>query len=235
MGLYGWVPGESSGLLRHKIKTEIMNYYKTHSDGLLESFWARSGWYYETRAGWSGDITHNYSFEYLNDTLQFCESAAICPGNYKFHYLSSNLNLPPTMPVVGMIKTEAGQFYDGWKISATIMPIYSIWPSFDLSGTYRLDWLEFPGRYTTFLNHILGIRGLWTFTTKISLSAFIQYNTDIDDIIANLRFRYNPREGVDFYLVYNEGLNTEPYSQVPELPISQTRTIMAKFTYTLGR
>ncbi len=32
-------------------------------------------------------------------------------------------------------------------------------------------------------------------------ACFVQYNTAIDDVIANVRFRYNPREGIDFYLV----------------------------------
>ena len=235
MGLYGWGPDESSGLLRHKIKTELMSYYKTHSGGLLETFWIRSGWYFEARSGWSGDVTHNYSFEYLADTLEFCENASICPGSYKFHYLSSNLSLPSTSHLIGMMMTEAGSFYDGWKISTTLMPIWGISPSFDLSGTYRIDWLDFPGRNTAFINHIVGLRGLWTFTTKTSLSAFIQYNTDADNIIANVRFRYNPREGVYLYLVYNEDLNSDPYSRIPALPISDNRTLMAKFTYTIGR
>ena len=115
------------------------------------------------------------------------------------------------------------------------MPIWSANASIDISGTYRFDWIKFPDRGISFKNHILGVKGLWTFNTKISLATFVQYNTAIDDVIANVRFRYNPREGVDFYLVYNEGVNTDPYSRVPKLPVSDNRTLMAKFTYTFGR
>jgi hypothetical protein len=56
-----------------------------------------------------------------------------------------------------------------------------------------------------------------TLTTKTSLSAFVQYNTAIDGVIGNIRFRYNPRDGNDFYLVYDERLHTDRNRQ-PLLP-----------------
>jgi len=69
-------------------------------------------------------------------------------------------------------------------------------------------------------------------TTKTSLASFVQYNTAINRIIANVRFRYNPREGNDFYIVYDEGLNTNLQRVTPEVPLSTGRTILLKYTYT---
>lgn len=68
--------------------------------------------------------------------------------------------------------------------------------------------------------------------TKCSASAFIQYNSAVDAVVANIRLRYNPREGVDFYLVYNEALNTDRYRDIPILPPTNNRTILLKCTYT---
>lgn len=220
--------------MRHNIHTEYIRHNSLHSES-LESLTVQSGWKFEMRSGLSGDLVYNHEVQVLSDTLEICEDVCIEQGEYQYNFISTEWMLPPSSPVVGMIMTETGTFYDGWKVSATLMPIWSASASFDLSGTYRLDWIDIPARNISFLNHIIGIKGLWTFTTKTSLGAFIQYNTAIDDIIANIRFRYNPREGVDFYLVYNEGLNTDPYSQVPKLPVSDTRTFMAKMTYTIGR
>jgi hypothetical protein len=83
-----------------------------------------------------------------------------------------------------------------------------------------------------FTNHIIGLKGLMTLTTTTSLAAFVQYNTAIDRIITNVRFRYNPREGNDFYIVYDEGLNTDLQRVTPELPYSTGRTLLLKYTYT---
>ena len=71
-----------------------------------------------------------------------------------------------------------------------------------------------------------------TLTTNTSLSAYIQYNTAVNKALANIRFRFNPREGNDFYLVYDEGLNTRLTRETPNLPLSSGRTILAKYTYT---
>ena len=69
-------------------------------------------------------------------------------------------------------------------------------------------------------------------TTKTSLSAYVQYNTGVDKVVTNLRFRYNPREGNDFYIVYDEGMNSYLSSETPRLPLSTGRTILLKYTYT---
>ncbi len=112
------------------------------------------------------------------------------------------------------------------------MPKLSIGAGFDLGLTYYLDYVNLSSGTKCFTNHILGIRGLLTMTTKTSLSAYIQYNTAIDKVVTNIRFRYNPGEGNDFYIVYDEGLNSDPARENPRLPFSAGRTVLLKYTYT---
>ena len=56
-----------------------------------------------------------------------------------------------------------------------------------------------------------------------------------DIVVLNFRFRYNPSEGADLFLVLNESLNSDRYSLTPRPPLSQTRTILVKYarTFTL--
>jgi len=54
----------------------------------------------------------------------------------------------------------------------------------------------------------------------------------VKKVSANIRFRYNPREGNDFYLVYDEGLNTNLKRETPFLPFTSGRTILLKYSYT---
>ena len=70
------------------------------------------------------------------------------------------------------------------------------------------------------------------FSTKLSISAFIQYNTAINKVLSNFRFRYNPKEGTDLYIVFNEGRNTWLERELPHLPAYDERNITLKFTYT---
>lgn len=51
-------------------------------------------------------------------------------------------------------------------------------------------------------------------------------------VVANVRFRLNPREGNDLYIVYDEGLHTDIHRLTPGLPHSVGRTVLLKYTYT---
>jgi hypothetical protein len=53
--------------------------------------------------------------------------------------------------------------------------------------------------------------------------------------VLNLRFRYNPSEGTDLFLVWNESLTSDRYALTPRPPLSQARTILVKYarTFTL--
>ena len=92
-------------------------------------------------------------------------------------------------------------------------------------------------------NHIIGLKALYMFNTYLSINAFLQYNTAYNGFITNFRLRYNPREGNDFYLVFNENrgfddtttINAEwpaMGSKTIKSPSYMNRTIMLKYTHT---
>ena len=67
-----------------------------------------------------------------------------------------------------------------------------------------------------------------------SATALLQYSSTADRLGVNARLRYHFREGSDLWLVYNDALNTDRDGlSGPRLPLSQVRTIMLKYTYTL--
>ena len=70
----------------------------------------------------------------------------------------------------------------------------------------------------------------------LSAAALLQYNSTVDQVNANIRFRYHFREGSDLWLVYNDAVNTErDILGRPQLPFSQGRNLMLKYTYTFTR
>ena len=72
-------------------------------------------------------------------------------------------------------------------------------------------------------------------STYLSLTAFVQFNSAQDIVVSNLRLRYNPQEGNDLYLVYDEGFNTDREREIPALPVTKNRTLLVKYTYTFVR
>jgi hypothetical protein len=180
-----------------------------------------------------GYISGVINFEDLADTLSLGnDEIYVLPGRYSFANIMAMFMLSSSYAIGGNILLDAGTFYDGWKFSLATQPMVNIGTSLNLALTYNLDIVKFDKRNLSFTNHIAGVKGLLTLTTKTSLTAFIQYNTAVNKILTNLRFRFNPREGNDFYIVYDEGLNTNLNREIPVLPRSSGRTILLKYTYT---
>lgn len=173
-----------------------------------------------------------FTEDLTDDLILGNNQASVPPGRYSFANLTAAFLTSTANNLSAEFSSTAGSFYDGLRLSFYASPKLKIGTDFDFGLTYYLDYVDFPERSKDFTNHIFGLKGLMTLTTKTSLKTFIQYNTAINKVIANVRFRYNPREGNDFWIVYDEGLNTALHRVTPELPVSTGRTILIKYTYT---
>lgn len=107
-------------------------------------------------------------------------------------------------------------------------------PSLNLSGLYQINYVTFPDRNQQLTASVARLRMLYMFNIAFSVSAFTQYNSLSNGIISNFRIRYNPSEGNDLYIVFNETFNTDRSRMNPVLPITDNRTILVKYTYTFN-
>ncbi|MFC2117674.1 DUF5916 domain-containing protein [Bacteroidota bacterium] len=230
---YGWLPGENSKLFSHKFFIQAMQ-FNSVIDGSLESLSTGPGWNFQTKNVLTGNFSFNYMIEDVREEFSFSDDAEIPVGRYEFFGFNGMLMSPMTKKFYTTINIEGGQFYDGSRLSVSITPVWNVSSSFELSGMYQYNKLDFTDRNQEYTAHIGRFKMVYMLNTKLSASAFIQYNSGIDAVIANFRLRYNPREGNDFYLVYNEGQNSNLYRERPFLPRLESRTIMLKYTYTFN-
>jgi hypothetical protein len=190
-------------------------------------------WKFNAKKGSSWYFAGNWYLENLPVNLILGNNQARVPaGEYSFVNFSGYYESSVTRAFSYTLFTNAGDFYDGWKWSFYTIPNLKIGTDYDIGLYYRIDRVKFPERSMDFTNHIVRLNGLMTLTTKTSLSAFVQYNTAINRVIGNIRFRYNPRDGNDFYIVYDEGLNTNRTRLTPSLPFTASRTVLLKYTCT---
>jgi hypothetical protein len=141
---------------------------------------------------------------------------------------------PMSKPFFVRSMIQTGQYYDGARFSIQAEPTWNLSKHFEFGGTYNFDVVKFDKRDVTWINHILGVKALYMLNTRLSVNAFIQYNKSVHEIITNLRIRYNPKEGNDLYLVFNEGRNTDLTRLEPNLPVYYSRAVMVKYTYTFN-
>lgn len=231
--LYGWIPSGKSFLRLHHLFMDGF-VIQRNSDESTESAEFGPGWTFETKSGYGGTIQSKVYVENLADTFELTDDVDVPPGEYTFYGVEGFFQTPWGKIFSVFTDFQVGQFFDGWRITASARPLWSISSAWELSCLYQFNRVEFPDRLQEFTAHLMRLRILATFSTKFSASAFIQYNGIEDVIVANIRFRYNPQEGNDLYLVYNHGVNTDRYRQVPNLPSLDNQAIMIKYSYTFN-
>jgi hypothetical protein len=230
---YAWLPSAQSFLRLHQI---FLHGYLIlrNSDNTTESAELGPGWMFETNSGWGGSLQPKVYVENLDEDFELTDDVMVPPGEYTFYGVEGILNTPMGRTLSLMPNFKIGSFYDGWRISAGTFYFLNLSSTWQLSGFYEFNRVEFPDRDQKFTAHIARLKILATFTTKLTLSAFIQYSGVEDVVVANVRFRYNPSEGNDFYIVYNHGVNTNRYRDFPLRPFTDNRAVMIKYTYTFN-
>ena len=144
-----------------------------------------------------------------------------------------SLSTPSNKLVSLRLSGAIGTYYDGEMVTfgptqVTIRPSSSV----NLGIDYQYSLVNVEDRGQKFSAHLGRFKTEFTFTTKLSLSMFFQYSSIDKFGINNIRLRYNPKEGNDLYIVYNEEYNTHLMREIPKLPFSEIRSIILKYTYT---
>ncbi len=228
---YGWIPGESSALLNHKVDLMSVLYFE-NSGNTAESIETQLSYEFRFKSDYNGMASFSRMYENVIDTFSFSKDAYVPPGKYAFYLFETHLNSPQTNRFVMGVDFFAGSFYDGTRYSFGLEPALNIGSSLQLGLTYDHNFLRFEKRNQSFSGGVAGIKALFMFTTKLSASTFVQYNSAENNLITNFRFRYNPGEGNDLYIVVNEGRSTFRDIEDPRLPLFNSRSILIKYTYT---
>lgn len=232
--LYGWLPGERSWLLRHSVLAKGYLYLR-NADGGVESSEVGPGYQFTSKSDYYAMIYPTFRFENVPEDFSLSDEAEIPAGRYRFFNWNFTFHTPMSTEnyyLEGLI--DAGTFYDGSRFSIGVSPSWNVSSSLEVSGFYGFDRATFPVRTQKFVSHIGRLRVLAMLSTKFSAAAFVQYSSEANAVTANIRIRYNPREGNDFYIVYNDGLHTNRLSEIPALPHSTGRTLLVKYTYTFN-
>lgn len=228
---WGWLPGIESILFSHNVGFQVLNFYNA-TNGKIESSSLGPEWKFQTKKFLMGSIRLNRMIENVVEEFSFSDDAVIPVGHYEFYGFQAMGMTPMNKKIYAEIMLEAGQFYDGNRMSFTTSPYFNLSSSIVLSGTYQYDVIHFPDRNQEFRNHISRLKLEYMYSTKLSASTFVQYNTFNAALMGNFRLRYNPREGNDFYLVFNEFHFLKPELEIPNLPELANRSIMLKYTHT---
>jgi hypothetical protein len=107
-------------------------------------------------------------------------------------------------PLNVILGTRYGGYFNGTKftLNAEIDYRYQPYASISIVGSYNN--IELPSPYNSAKLFLIGPRLDFTFTNKIFFTAFVQYNSQIDNLNYNFRFQWRYAPVSDLFLVYTE-------------------------------
>ncbi|HWP82873.1 MAG TPA: DUF5916 domain-containing protein [Bacteroidota bacterium] len=228
---YGWRPGKDSPF-QSLVVTMFANAFWNKRTGVVESSEIGPQWSAYFKSGAFVQVSARLFSEELTELFELSDEVSVPIGRYNFSTISGVFQSPYGSAVRTGLSLEAGTFYDGNRFTIGLSPGWSVSKHLDFTLEYQYNNVRFPTRAQTFEAHIGRLRIKSNLSTQLSSIAFVQTNTAAHSVVLNFRLRYNPREGNDFYFVYNEGLNTSRFREIPTLPAIDNRAILLKYTYT---
>jgi hypothetical protein len=231
---WGWRAGRDSPVLRHRLVLRGRSFFRNEGFA-LESLEAGPEWTTDMKSGrrWAASA----SLREERVTRPFGLSGASVPaGEYRWAEGRLAYTQPGGALLRGTLSVEGGRFYDGHRIGFSAGPTWSVSRHLELNGLYqasRITFDERPAGAEQVLVQVARLRARVMFSGALSTAFFVQYTSAADLVTLNARLRYNRREGQDFYLVFNDGLNTERTAFEPARPLSAGRTLLLKYSHAV--
>ncbi len=230
---YGWVYNDKNKkMLRqsvmawawiNKSNEDWRTFLSIYSVGYNLSF--KNGY-----AGWFDLFRHH---DYLTEQFDLSDDVFFPVGSYDYYNFETGLSSPANRLISFKYMLSLGEFYDGTFADLTPVQVnLRISSNINLGLSYQYSQVDVRDRDQHFRSHLVGFKSESTFTTKLSLLMFFQYSSSEKFGVNNIRFRYNPHEGNDFYIVYNGDYNTHLNREYPELPLMDKTQFTIKYTYT---
>ena len=153
------------------------------------------------RAGVAG------SYEFLPRPFQIADGVILPVGGYHFTAARIGYDFGPQRNLSGNVLIEFGEFFSGTKTAVSVgQGRVSITPQMSAEPVYSINWVDLAeGAFTT---HLVGTRATYTVTPWMFTSALVQYNSSIDALSANVRFRWEYQPGSELFVVFNEERDT---------------------------
>jgi hypothetical protein len=144
----------------------------------------------------------NSTFERLDESFDIGPVLSVAPGVYQFEDTGVSVDTNGSAALSGGVQVRAGEFWTGKQRTGTASLRYRFSAHVAASATVSRSLVELPEG--SFTGDLLGMRLDWSFTPRMFLNAFVQYNGEADAWLSNIRFNLIHRPLSDIYVVWNE-------------------------------
>ena len=168
-------------------------------------------------------VTDNY--EWLKNPFNIAPDITIPVGDYSFVSTRVVYALGMQRVVSGGLTVDHGGFFGGERtgLGYTFGRV-NFSSQLSVEPMLSFNWIDLPqGRFAT---ELVSARTTYTLTPRMFVAALVQYNSTLDSLGTNLRFRWEYQPGSELFVVYSDERDTLD----PRSPFLENRAFVVKAT-----
>ncbi|MBI2835503.1 MAG: carbohydrate binding family 9 domain-containing protein [Acidobacteria bacterium] len=202
----------------------LWNYY-TNQQGQVTGKSNHNGFTFFFHDGGSIQPAFNQRYEVITRPLRLHPKAPAVPaGSYAWNEYNWSYKSNMSLPIFAEVSWTYGGLWSGTQRSlsatVTLRPHYRFWIETQMRRTAAK--LDLPR--TKFVRNLWTMRTNYSFTTNMFFDSLLQYDRDLDQLNANVRFNFIHRPLSDLFIVFNESRFMTSDADTPG------RGIIVKFT-----
>jgi len=232
----GWTPRPKFGGIRQLAFAGSANYYENHA-GVVDSQQqaASATMFRQDTSSAFAAVVH----EYDNLSTPFATAGTVLPvGNYSWTYAQASYSSDRTRRMYGSFGGDVGGYYNGDRQTVRANVTLQMGKTLLFEPNYTHNRVTLPGR-PVYNSNVLNFRVSHSFSPDFYLKGFVQYNDDRNTANFNFLWWWHYKPGSDFYVVYNQGWETDlPLTSREAIDQSnrvRSRSLAVKMTYWLAR
>ena len=151
-------------------------------------------------------LNYNANYEFLSAPFRIARGVTVPVGGFHFNAVDASYILGPQRRVSGSLAASHGGFYGGSRTGLAYTGRLNVTSQLAIEPRLSWDAVHLPqGDFTT---RLAGARTTYTISPRMVASALVQYNSSLNTIETNARFRWEYEPGSDLFLVYTDGRDT---------------------------
>jgi hypothetical protein len=172
----------------------------------------------------TASVTFQMNEEALVTPFRINPAHTIPVGRYRFNQVVATGRMTAAHRLAFNGELRAGDFWDGTRYGFTAGGRVRANAHLATTINFTRDMIDAPG--ASFNTNLLSLRVDGSFTTRMFLNAFIQYNSVSHEVLSNIRFNVIHHPLSDLFVVYNESH--------PTVTAPVSRAVIVKMTQMIS-
>jgi hypothetical protein len=219
----------NKSLVRTGPRTDL--FYAALPDGTITDKGIGVGYYFAFQNTMTIELGYQYTYQRLTEDFNPIDDeefdSYLAGESYSWNQVGFEFQTDQRKLINARLESAYGGFYSGTNFNINGELGYRYQPYGSLSVRFDFNDVQLPDNYGKEKLFLIGPRLDITFTDKLFLTTFVQYNKLSDNMNINSRFQWRFKPASDFFIVYTE-------NYFPEGLLNKNRALVFKLTYWLN-